>query len=94
MDVTLRSATGDDIDALFAIHRAAIREYVEQAYGPWDERWQQQYFVDHFDVTVRAVVQAEGEPIGFIDLVTEPEALVVWRSCWRRRCRRPASGRS
>jgi ribosomal protein S18 acetylase RimI-like enzyme len=69
VDVSLRSATISDIDALFAIHRAAMRGYIEQAYGPWDEAWQDRYFRDHFDTSVRRVVELDGDAIGFIDVI-------------------------
>lgn len=42
----LRAARRDDEPFLFALHRSAMRDYVEAAWG-WDERWQR----DHFAAT-------------------------------------------
>ena len=39
----LRAARRDDEEFLFALHRSAMREYVEATWG-WDEGWQRQHF--------------------------------------------------
>lgn len=89
MDVTLRPATVDDIDPLFAIHRAAMRGYVELTYGPWDEPWQSAFFRDHFDTAVRQVILAHGGVAGFLDLVPQDGGLYVSElvigPAWQRR---------
>jgi ribosomal protein S18 acetylase RimI-like enzyme len=69
-DVRLRPATLDDIDALYRIHRAALGPYVEQTWG-WDEGWQAGHFREHFDVSVRQVVEYRGRTIGFLDVIEE-----------------------
>jgi ribosomal protein S18 acetylase RimI-like enzyme len=89
MDVTLRPATVDDIVALFAIHRLAMRGYVELTYGPWDEPWQAAFFRDHFDTGVRQVIIAHGAAAGFFDLVPRDDGfyvseLVIDPACQRR----------
>ena len=76
-EVGLRTATPDDVDSLFAIHRAAMREYVSQAYGPWDDAWQETFFREHFDLEVRKVVLFEGEVAGFFDVVDKEDHLFV-----------------
>lgn len=45
---TLRPATAEDYDFLFALHRAAMREYIEPIWG-WHEEWQEEYFRKKFD---------------------------------------------
>ena len=77
MEVTLRPATMDDVEPLFAIHRAAMRGYVELTYGPWDEPWQAAFFRDHFDTNVRQVILSGGEVAGFFDLVPHDDHLYV-----------------
>lgn len=77
MDVTLRPATIEDLKPLFAIHRAAMRGYVELTYGPWNDPWQAAFFRDHFDTSVRQVVLAQGEVAGFLDLVPRDDDLYV-----------------
>ena len=39
----LRAASRDDEEFLFALHRSAMRDYVEATWG-WDEDWQRQHF--------------------------------------------------
>jgi ribosomal protein S18 acetylase RimI-like enzyme len=69
-DVRLRPATLDYIDALYRIHRAALGSYVEQTSG-WDEGWQAGNFREHFDVSVRQVVEYRGRTVGFLDVIEE-----------------------
>lgn len=42
-DCALRPARRDDEPFLFALHRSAMRDYVEAAWG-WDEHWQREHF--------------------------------------------------
>jgi ribosomal protein S18 acetylase RimI-like enzyme len=75
--LALRPSSLEDIDALFAIHRAAMREYVSQAYGPWDDAWQAQFFRDHFDIDVRKVILFDGAMAGFFDVIDRGDELFV-----------------
>jgi ribosomal protein S18 acetylase RimI-like enzyme len=65
--ISLRDATLDDLEWLYALHRAAMKSYVEQTWG-WEEQWQVQYFRQHFDASTRQVIQHNGQDIGFIDV--------------------------
>jgi len=58
---TLRAARRDDEDFLFALHRSAMREYVEATWG-WDERWQRTHFAATY-VPGRQAVIARVEPV-------------------------------
>jgi ribosomal protein S18 acetylase RimI-like enzyme len=69
-DVRLRPATFDDIDPRYRIHRAALGSYVERTWG-WDEGWQAGHFREHFDVSVRQVIEYRGQAIGFLDVIEE-----------------------
>src|SRR5690348_16568835 len=69
---SLRAVTPDDLDALFAIHRAAFREYVVATWGKWDEQWQLDFFRDHFNPLVRSVIELNAQAIGFLDVVEKP----------------------
>lgn len=73
----LRPATLDDVDVLFAIHRAAMREYASQAFGPWDDAWQEAFFRDHFDLEVREVVLVDEKMAGFFDVIDKGDHLFV-----------------
>ena len=66
----LRPATHEDEEFLFALHRSAMREYVEATWG-WDERWQRQHFATTYAPARHAViVRSESTPrdIGRISL--------------------------
>ena len=66
MSVALRAATTDDIDFLYRLHRAAMREYVAQTWGQWDEAWQAQHFHQHFDPTACQIVVLQEQDIGLL----------------------------
>ncbi len=44
MHVTLRDATENDKEFLYALNRAAYQQVVIQQFGKWDDEWQQAYF--------------------------------------------------
>jgi ribosomal protein S18 acetylase RimI-like enzyme len=51
----LRAARRDDEDFLFALHRSAMRDYVEATWG-WDEGWQRQHFAATYAPAAHAVI--------------------------------------
>jgi ribosomal protein S18 acetylase RimI-like enzyme len=66
----LRAARRDDERFLFALHRSAMREYVEATWG-WDERWQREHFATTYAPTRHAVIiRSEATPrdIGRVSL--------------------------
>lgn len=66
----LRAARRADVTFLFALHRSAMRDYVDAVWG-WDERWQEQHFHTTYAPRRHAViVRGDGEPndIGRIGL--------------------------
>lgn len=75
---TLRAATAADIDVLYAIHRAGMREYVEATYGTWDEVWQYEAFATKYadaDTTpayALDVVLVADEIAGYLHVEREP----------------------
>ena len=62
---TLRPATAADYDFLFALHRAAMRAYVETIWG-WHEDWQQEYFRQKFNPSRRQIIQVDGQDAGVL----------------------------
>jgi ribosomal protein S18 acetylase RimI-like enzyme len=60
-----RRATNDDYDFLYALHVAAMREYVELLWG-WEEKWQQEYFARKFDPQIYQIIQIEGRDAGVV----------------------------
>jgi ribosomal protein S18 acetylase RimI-like enzyme len=66
----LRSARGEDRAFLYALHRSAMKGYVEATWG-WDEEWQRRHFEQTYAPARHAVVVRHGEPardIGRISL--------------------------
>lgn len=67
---SLRPATEADFDFLFALHRAAMRDYIEPIWG-WHEEWQQEYFRRKFEPRRRRIIQVDGRDAGVL--------VVEWR---------------
>jgi GNAT superfamily N-acetyltransferase len=55
----LSPATRDDESALFALHRDALRDYVEQTWG-WNDAWQRAHFADHYVAGRNALIVRGG----------------------------------
>ena len=71
----LRRTLPDESEALFAIHEAAIRQYVEETWGGWDDEMQRTFWVEHWPESRQAIV-IDGELAGFLDL--EERAGTIW----------------
>jgi GNAT superfamily N-acetyltransferase len=56
---TLRGARRDDEDFLFALHRDAMRDYVDATWG-WDEAWQRTHFAANYAPERQAVIVHDG----------------------------------
>lgn len=74
---SLRDAVSQDAGSLFAIHRAAIQDYVEQIWG-WDDAWQEQHFHRGFDSPAnRQVICDSDVPIGFLCFDSSPRLISI-----------------
>ena len=71
---SLRQATAEDRDRLYAIQREGMRPYVEQTWG-WDEDFQRDRFRQGFDPEATQVVLSGGREVGFVR-TEEKEGLV------------------
>jgi ribosomal protein S18 acetylase RimI-like enzyme len=67
MVYTLRPATANDYDYLYALHVATIREAVTATWG-WDEAFQRRYFEEHWDPGPRQVIVVDGEDVGVLQV--------------------------
>jgi ribosomal protein S18 acetylase RimI-like enzyme len=76
VEPTLRDATPEDFEFLYGLHRAALKQYVEQTWG-WDEAWQAERFLRKFDVTHRRVIQMAGEDIGCLVVVEDDDGIFI-----------------
>ena len=75
--VTLRPAQAGDEPVLYAIHRAAMREVVTQAYGAWDEEFQRRYLHEHMGDRPIEIVCEEGRPVGLLSVIEREDELVL-----------------
>ena len=62
---SLRPATADDYDFLRWLHRATLREYVDQTWG-WDEYVQATLFRERFDPSRDQIVLVDGQDAGVL----------------------------
>jgi GNAT superfamily N-acetyltransferase len=55
----LLPAKREDEDALFALHREALRVYVDETWG-WNDAWQRAHFADHYVAGRNALIVRTG----------------------------------
>jgi len=72
--VAYRQATQEDADFLYRLHRAALRNYVVQTWGEWDEGWQKTQFLERFCAEHSLIVIVEGQDVGVLRLERGPGA--------------------
>jgi ribosomal protein S18 acetylase RimI-like enzyme len=61
--IKLRKATDDDLDFLYTLHKATLKEHVEQTWG-WDEEWQKSRFEQHFNPEKVQIIMLDNISIG------------------------------
>lgn len=71
--VTRRQATDADSPLVYAIKKAAMQGYIEQVWGNWDERFQQEYHRKHFEPTVTWIICLAQKEIGYLVVRDYPE---------------------
>ena len=64
MQILKRPVKPEDFEFLRLLHRAALKEYVEQTWG-WDEEFQQKGFAADFDAATGEIVVIDGKDAGF-----------------------------
>lgn len=77
MKVTYRAVTDADYEFLYQLHVAAMRALVEDAYGLWDEAWQQAYFRKYYDPEHMQIIQNDGVDVGVLYLQERTEELFI-----------------
>ena len=60
-----RTATLNDLDFLYNLHRVAMKTYVEEIWG-WDEGWQKEYFRQKFDPAAIEIIRFDGKDVGAV----------------------------
>lgn len=76
MTITIRKADAVDSDFVFAIKKAAFREYVAQVEG-WDDRHQRGLHNKRFDSQDFRIIQFQGNDIGFFSTSCTSDSLKV-----------------
>lgn len=74
----LRPGSPADLEWAFALHRAALREYIEPIWG-WAEGLQRRLFTDSHDANTGQVIQIDGQDVGVLVVEERPEELYVRR---------------
>lgn len=76
MDYTLRPATAADLDYLFNLHRATMRDYVDATWG-WNDEWQRDYFEKKFDPDASLIIQVFDQYAGVLVVEDRPDELYL-----------------
>lgn len=76
MSFSFRPATADDYAFLYALHVAAMKEYVARTWG-WDDAWQEQFFAEHFDPAAVSMIVVDGAVIGAIAVEWQTNAAFI-----------------
>ena len=63
---------------MFALKRAAYRDYVVATWGKWDDRWQRERFTANFDPHAMQIIVVDGRDAGalHIDWQVDPVFLL------------------
>jgi ribosomal protein S18 acetylase RimI-like enzyme len=72
MSVSLRPATAQDVEFLWALHRDTLAAYVDAIWG-WVEPEQRGRFHQEFKPAHRQIVELEGRPIGLWHVEWHPD---------------------
>jgi ribosomal protein S18 acetylase RimI-like enzyme len=75
--ITYRRAVPEDFEFLYALHRAAMRIYVEDIFGPWDEVWQQAHYRRHYPIDRLRIIQQDGRDVGMLYVEERAEEIFL-----------------
>ncbi len=75
----LRPATPDDSDILFRIHREAMGEYLEQAFGPWTDEFDREQHEQWLSAGRARVIMVGDEIAGALDVEWTADAAILYR---------------
>jgi ribosomal protein S18 acetylase RimI-like enzyme len=75
--VVLRPVVPEDVDFLYGLSRATMREYVVETWGRWDERWQEERYRRHFQPASCKIIVQEGQNVGVLASRKTETGLVI-----------------
>ena len=67
-----RPATGNDIDFLYALHVATMREYVDKTWG-WDDAFQESVFRKNYEPEMVKILTIDGRDMGMLVVEERPD---------------------
>ena len=65
MRLTRRAAAGDDLELLFEINCAAMKDHVIRTFGGWDQDWQRKSYWESTDPSTHEIFYEDQEPVGY-----------------------------
>lgn len=77
-ELSIRKADAVDSDFVFAVKKAAFREYVEQVDG-WDDTHQRGLHNKRFDSQDFRIIQFQGNDVGFFSTSCTSDSLKVYQ---------------
>ena len=75
-ELSIRKAQATDSEFVFAVKKAAFREYVEQIWG-WDDTYQRDLHYRRFDSQDIRIIQFHGTDTGFLSTRNTSDTLKV-----------------
>ena len=77
-ELSIRKADTVDSNFVFAVKKAAFREYVEQVEG-WDDTHQRELHNKRFDSQDFRIIQFQGNDIGFFSTSSTSDSLKIYQ---------------
>lgn len=74
--LSIRKTQATDSEFVFAVKKAAFREYVEQIWG-WDDTYQRDLHNRRFDSQGIRIIQLHGTDVGFLSTRNTPDTFKV-----------------
>lgn len=75
-EISLRQADENDLDFLWRLHRATLRDYVEQTWS-WEDASQEERFRLKFEPEHIQIILHRGNPIGCLSVARERSRLFL-----------------
>ena len=72
----LRTATFNDFEFAYQTKKAAMKTYIDEAYG-WDEDEQRRLHTQRFNTTEFRVIQKSGKGVGILSSSRQPDCIKV-----------------
>jgi ribosomal protein S18 acetylase RimI-like enzyme len=81
MEIEMRQATADDVNLLWRIFCASMKEYIRQARGEWNEEREEAQFRCQLDLAASRIIRANNLEVGFVMMPTRDGALWIHTIC-------------